>query len=57
MCTGLGLQPLVLCVLWACPDADARLQLGDCEPRRDRMPSRGPSQTTDVDPRGIWCLS
>lgn len=49
MCTcALGLQ-LSCC---ACPDADARLQMGDCEPVGDRMASRGPRQDLNVDPRG-----
>lgn len=45
----LGLQ-LSCC---ACPDADAGLQMGDCEPVGDRMASRGPRQDSYVDPRGM----
>lgn len=45
----LGLQ-LSCC---ACPDADAGLQMGDCEPVADRMVSRGPRQDSYVDPRGM----
>lgn len=37
----------------ACPDADAVLQMGDCEPVGDRMASRGPRQDSNVDPRGV----